>query len=410
MKQPYHVLSVVGNLGFGGDEYRLAAILRSMDPNKFRFTVIVLPHDDGADALFGTMQPQIEAEGARVLHLENPSTPEWLPPAGRAVVRLVRKVMALARLIHELEVDLVDARLNAGMYTGVLASVVAAKPSVSTLYDSVPWEKSRLWWLFRAVTINLTRAVITDSSVRQAELNRWIWIRPRNTFNIPNGIAIPVSTRSSPDVRHELGIPNEPEMRIIGQISAIVPYKGQMVLLDAARTVLNSDPHAFFLMVGYSRGQEQYLQRLRDRSVELGIAERVCICSYPGVIGDIWQLIDIHVHASIFDSLPNAILEGMALGKPAVVTAVGGIPEAVENEKTGLVVPINDPEALAQALLRLLRDPAKAKAMGQGARQRHHERYRTATMAQALEDCYESVLNPSAHRHIRASHTRSWGH
>jgi glycosyltransferase involved in cell wall biosynthesis len=392
MKQPRHVLSVVPGLGFGGDQSRLASIVRSMDPSKFRFSVVVMPHDLDIDDLCGAMRPVIEAAGIRVHQLSNPPRPAWLPPAGRSVVRLIRTVTAVARLIQEWQVDLVDARLDGGMITGVMASFITRRPSVSTLYDASPWRKYRLWRLFRAVTLNLTRAVITDSAVRQKELNRWIWNRSASAWNIPNGIPVPTPTRSAAEVRDELGLPRDAEMRIIAQIASLVPHKGQMILLDAAQRVIESEPRAFFLVVGYSDGEKQYEQLLLERAHQLGIADRVRICTYPGPIGDVWQLVDIHAHASIFDSLPNAILEGMALAKPAVVTSVGGIAEAVENDMTGLVVPSNDPAALAQALLRLMQKPDEARSLGAAAKARYESRYRPEAMARALEECFESVL------------------
>ncbi len=392
MNHPYHILSVVSSLGFGGDENRLASIIRSMDPGKFRFSVLVLPQDPDCDALSGTLRPVIEAFGIRVHELNNLSSPAWLPARGRGVVRMIRNIRAVARLVREWQVDLVDARLDGGMIVGIPASVIARRPSVSTLYDANPWKKYPLWRLMRAATINLTGAVITDSAVRQAELKRWIWNRSGSAWNIPNGIPVPSPTRSAAVMRDELGLPRNDNIRIIAQIAALVPYKGQMILLDAVRTVLDNEPGAFFVMIGYCRGEKHYQQRLFERARALGIADHVRICGYPGPIGDIWQLVDIHVHASIFDSLPNAILEGMALGKPAVVTSVGGIVEAVENEKTGLVVPPNDARALAQALLRLLRKPEEAKTFGAAAKARYESRYRPEVMAQALGKCFQSAL------------------
>jgi len=113
--------------------------------------------------------------------------------------------------------------------------------------------------------------------------------------------------------------------------------------------------------------------------------------SYPGPIGDVWQALDIHVHASLMDSLPNAIIEGMSLALPAVVTSVGGIPEMVEHEETGLVVPPDDPASLANALLQLLRHPYQAAALGQAAYRRYRDRYGTEAMTRTLEQLFATL-------------------
>jgi glycosyltransferase involved in cell wall biosynthesis len=99
-------------------------------------------------------------------------------------------------------------------------------------------------------------------------------------------------------------------------------------------------------------------------------------------------VIDLHVHASRFDSLPNAIIEGMSLGKPAVVTSVGGIPEVVTHGETGLIVPPGDIDGLEGAILRLLDSPAEAARLGAGARRRYEERLRPERMTADMEQLF----------------------
>src|SRR6185369_5541368 len=108
--------------------------------------------------------------------------------------------------------------------------------------------------------------------------------------------------------------------------------------------VLAQRPDAFFLICGFPR-EPGYDDELRRTAASLGIAERVRITSYMGPVADVWAAIDLHVHASLFDSSPLAILEAMSLRKTSVVTSVGGIPELVAHEVTGLVVPPGDPAA-----------------------------------------------------------------
>jgi glycosyltransferase involved in cell wall biosynthesis len=90
--------------------------------------------------------------------------------------------------------------------------------------------------------------------------------------------------------------------------------------------------------------------------------------------------------------LPSAIIEGMSLGKPAVVTSVGGIPEIVENDKTGRLVPPGDSKALSTALLRLLREPERAKRLGEEAKKRYEELYRPETITRRLENLFADLI------------------
>ena len=181
-------------------------------------------------------------------------------------------------------------------------------------------------------------------------------------------------------------------MTIVGQISSLVPYKGQMVLLDAVLSVLPEFPNTMFLLVGYVTPKDTaFRDRLLEKAKALGIEDHIRICGYPGHIGDVWQIIDIHVHASLFDSLPVAIIEGMSLGKPAVVTSVGGIPELVQHETTGIVVPPGDPEELARGLKRLLRDHDTAKRLGSAALARYTQSYDPVVRTRQQESLFLDI-------------------
>ena len=111
-----------------------------------------------------------------------------------------------------------------------------------------------------------------------------------------------------------------------------------------------------------------------------------------------WSVIDVHVHPSSIDSLPNAIIEGMSLGKPAVVSSVGAIPDHVEHGRTGLVVPPDDPGALAQALMQVLGDARLAERLGRGAYERYLERFTPEVTTRQVEGCFESMIETHCKR------------
>jgi glycosyltransferase involved in cell wall biosynthesis len=209
---------------------------------------------------------------------------------------------------------------------------------------------------------------------------------------IPNGVPVPVATRTNPEMRRLLDIPLERSVSVVGQVSRLIPYKGHRVLLRAAGEVLAQLPDTYFIFTGYPNEDPTYAETLRREALTLGIADRVRIVSWPGSIGDIWEVIDVHVHASLHDSLPIAITEGMSLAKPAVVTNVGGVEEMVTHEDTGLLVPMNDPAALAAGILRLLREPATCRRLGSAAQRRYHLRYRPEIMSRALADLFVDLI------------------
>ena len=238
----------------------------------------------------------------------------------------------------------------------------------------------------------MSNAIITDSEACAAQIRRWMLRKNPTIPVIPNGVIPPRSERLSADLRRQFGLPTDPSVKIVGQISTLLPTKGHMVLIEAARTLRDKQANTAFLLVGFMRrGDTSYKDRLEARAAELGLTDCLKIVSYPGPIGDVWSVIDVQAHPTMLDSLPNAIIEGMSLGRPAVVTSVGGIPTLVENEATGLVVPPNDAPALAHALDRVLSDPEFARRLGAAAQRRYQQNYTPEIMARRLEATFAEV-------------------
>ena len=192
-------------------------------------------------------------------------------------------------------------------------------------------------------------------------------------------------------MRAALGLPAAAP--VVAQVARLVEYKGARQLVRAAALVRRQRPDVWFLLCGYAAGDDAYLRSLHDEAAALGVADRVRIAPWPGPIGDIWAAVDLHAHPSLLDSSPiSRIDESMALGLPLVATTTGGIPELVEDGRTGLLVPPGDPGAVAAALLRLLGEPETAARLGTAARRRYEERHRPEQMTRALEGVIEGVL------------------
>ena len=301
-------------------------------------------------------------------------------------------VQKLNRLIRDRSVDLVDNHLVIANLIGVLAGTIADVRTVVTLYGEALGWKPFLLRLSEQFALGIAGAVVTDSQARCNDIKRWMIRSHPRLLAIPNPIFPPSTLRTSNEMRKLLGLPEDPKLRVIGQVSRLVPIKGHKVLLAAARLVLDQEPDTAFLLVGYDEAPGSYKRCLEQDAASLGIADRVRIVSYPGHIGDVWRVIDIHAHASLVDSLPSALIEGMSLGKPAVVTSVGGIPEVVENDESGLIVPPGDPEAFSQALLRLLREPETAKRLGEEAKRKYEKLYRPEIITRTLEHLFEDLI------------------
>lgn len=398
------IVSLVTNLYIAGDSNRLLAYARAVDATRYdhRLLLLVRP-DDRSLAQHGPMVDKFEAHGIRIDHLDEPSRASRRRDRGR-LRTLFDDARAFPRILRQLRsyfvaqgVDVVDARLSYSILLGAIAGRWAGVPViVATEYGQEFW-RPPLRWLAGQIAYKLCDALISDSNYRVDSYKKWLWFGHKRAVTIENGIFTPRSQRSPKEMRREFGLPTDERIRIIGQVSRLVPYKGHRILIDAARRVLDADPDVAFLICGYAH-VPNYIDELNAQAKDLGIADRVRIVSYPGPIADVWQAIDVHAHASVYDSSPIAIHESMALGRPAVVTSTGGIPDLVIVDKTGLVVPPGDPAAFADGLLRVLGDVELAQRLGRAARKRFENGFRARVMTDRLHQLFEEILDSKRRR------------
>jgi glycosyltransferase involved in cell wall biosynthesis len=391
------VASVITDLGIGGGENRLLAFARAVDRARVEHTVVSLYRPDEAHrARWGSVRQSFADAGIEVVNLEDrprdrllgPLTPGGILRTGRTVAGMLAKLCAVLRARR---IDLIDAQHVTASVFGVAAGRLLGIPTTVTEYHTGYWNRAGM----RApgkVVLRLPDALICDSSYRLNEINRWLVAPHPRPVVIPNGVPEPHATRPRAEVLREFGIPDSPGTRVVCQVSRLVSYKGQRVLLRAAARVLRTRPEAYVVLVGYAGPELSYKSELETLARALGIAHRVRIQGYAGPVGDVWQIVDVHAHASLFDSAPIAITEGMARARPAVVTRVGGIPEMVTDGETGVVVPPDDPVSLARALAWLLDDPRAAQRLGRAARARYERRHRPEAMARALERLFADVV------------------
>jgi glycosyltransferase involved in cell wall biosynthesis len=399
MKNRVIVLSILDGFSYGGDENRVLQIAQAIDRERFDFRVATIrPEDASLDRQFGNLRGEFERSGIPVVDLSIPRVTRGLAQndVRRYILRvglLAGTVGRIARYVKREKVDVIDGHQSAGYLTGTLAGVLTGVPSLLTTYNvGEMWQPRWLWHLLHRTTLACSSAVVTDSEPVAAELRSWMLPPHRNRVHvIPNGPPPPVAVRNDSDVRATLGLQPRGTTRVVGHIAALSRGKGQHLLLEAAPQVLARHPDVTFLVVGFERPRPGYAEVLRSRARELGIADRVIVTPYQGEIGDVWQTVDIQAHPTMQDSLPNAILQGMSLGKPVVASAHAGIPSLVLDDQTGIVVPVNNAGAVAEGLIRLLDQPDTAHAFGEAARARYLGGYTREHLVRRMENVFASM-------------------
>jgi glycosyltransferase involved in cell wall biosynthesis len=181
-------------------------------------------------------------------------------------------------------------------------------------------------------------------------------------------------------------------LRAEGPLAATVtvlrPEKGVDVFLEAVPLILERMPEARLAVVG--SGSEE--AALRERARSLAGEPRFRFLAFEPPAARHLRAIDVFVMASLREGLPIGVLEAMACGVPQVATAVGGTPEAVTAD-TGVLVPPSDPAAVAEATVRLLRDPELRRRMAEASRRRHAQAFTVERMVGETEALYREVLS-----------------
>lgn len=184
----------------------------------------------------------------------------------------------------------------------------------------------------------------------------------------------------------EFGLP--PDAAVIGVIAQLIERKGHRHLLDALPVVLAAHPKVRTLFFG--RGPLE--RSLRREIVRLGLEDRVMLCGFRNDIPRILPALDLVVHPALAEGLGVALLQAAAAAVPVVAYAAGGVTQAVEPGRTGILVPPGDTDSLARAISRVLAEPALARKLGAAGRERVLERFTPAHMAERHVTLYRELM------------------
>ena len=187
--------------------------------------------------------------------------------------------------------------------------------------------------------------------------------------------------------RAEFGIPDD--ALVIAAAGQLIPRKGHRYLLQAAAELRDGQP-AFRLIIfgeGYLNNQ------LRAQAATLGLGDIVQFAGFRDDLDDFMSCIDIFAHPALAEGLGVATLKAAAAGRPVVGFDAGGLPEAVIDGETGILVRPEDSEALRDAIATLLTDAGLRDRLGAAGRERMQKEFSVATMAARHMQLYESVLN-----------------
>jgi glycosyltransferase involved in cell wall biosynthesis len=308
---------------------------------------------------------------------------------------IVSDVRAMARYIDEERFDIVNFHNSHDHIVGGLA-VRACKrrprpPAIRTDHkrDSLKADPVSRWFFRR-----YTDGLITFSDRSRERLVRELGFAPEHVAKVATAVEL---TRFDPhkaykDMRPVFGIPQSSP--VVGIVARFQRYRRTDILLEAVAHLIKVIPEVRLVLVGHS---SQMQQSVIDPMERLGIASHAVLAGYR-----VDDYVDVLTCMDIFclltpgsDGTARALREAMAMGKPAVVTNKGMLPELIQNGTTGFVVQ-EEPEALYHALLTLVQDERLRREMGQAAYDMAHREFCLERQAEQVEAFYKKILQSVA--------------
>jgi glycosyltransferase involved in cell wall biosynthesis len=365
MGEPFRILHTEASVGWGGQEIRILSEVLGM---KGRGHEVAL-----AAPVHSKIYNRASAAGIKVFGINFDK------------YSLLTTAPALMKVIKTERVQLLNTHSSRDSWSGGVAGRLTGIKVIRTRHISSKLKSnpfSKLVYGF------LTDGIVTTGNFIKEQLIRELGLSPRKIFSIPTGIGVEVFADADGEkVRREFGIgEGEP---VIGIAAAIRSWKGHAYILRAMPEVLRHFPKAKLLIAG----EGDLAPAMDALSKGLKIQGSVIFAGHREDIPEIIAAFDVSVMASYAsEGIPQFALQSMAAGKPLVGTAVGGIPEVVKDGVNGYIVPPKDSGALADAILKLLSDPEKARGMGLLGRKMALEGHTKERMLDDMEALYRKAL------------------
>jgi len=369
---PVRVLFVLTRLDVGGLEHQALELTSRLASRGFALQVVALRGP-------GALTPLFRERGVPVIEL-----------AQRRSKWDVRMPLRLARLIRRLQPQVVYTFGcgDALFWGGTLARAVPGRHAVvAAIHSMRPGMLGRM----AARAARRADAVIALAETHARFLTEQYAISKSKLAVIPNGVDL---DRFQPNgdpasARARMGL--APQGFLVGAVGRLHHLKGMDVLCQAAASVLRRFPAVRFAIIGDGPQRTD----LDDQVRALGVEAQVHFLGRRSDVAELLPAFNLFVLPSRSEALPMALMEAMACARPVVASAVGCVPELIEHGMNGLCVPAEDPERLAEAIIELASDPARAREMGREGRRIADARFSieraAARTASLLETAIENL-------------------
>ena len=390
--EPIKVLRVIARLNIGGPARHAALLDEALGKRGFK-TLLV----------YGTPAPDEGTLEQLVAERSLPSFP--IPDLGRALKPWsdLRAFIQLTRLVFRERPDVVHTHTAKAGVLGRLAAfaynttgrrhrrcfvVHTFHGHVLSGYFGSPASVA-IRWIERTLA-RLTDRVVTISERQRTDLvTRFAIVAREKTAVIPLGLDLePLSALSGPQVDAKRRFGFDGSELVFGYIGRFVPIKDLDTLVRAFSQVVRSSSRVRLLMLG----DGQLRSQLEALARSFGVSETVKFAGWQLDLPLVYSAIDIVVLSSLNEGTPVAIIEAMAAGLPVVATSVGGVPDVVHHQRTGLLVPPRDPDQLAGAMSTMAGNEGLRAELGAAGRREALDRFSIGRLASDVDALYRDGL------------------
>jgi glycosyltransferase involved in cell wall biosynthesis len=372
--RPLTVVHVQKFAGVAGSEGHLRQLPTTFDRARVEPRLLMLGH--GADPRERDFVEALRAAAVRV---------------DRLPIRLDIDPLLIARLwawFRRERPDVVHTHLlHADVHAGPAARMAGVPVIISTKHNDDRFRRLALvGWMERALGSWTDRTITISDALRSFHLRQSGVDQSRVTTIHYGYDPLPAAAPDPGDARRELGLPED--VPVILAVGRLVEQKGHDVLLRAVPLMRRTPAEPHVAIVGEGDRRTALAALARD----LGIATRVHLMGWRGDVPRLMRAATLLAHPARWEGFGLVLLEAMAARLPIVATAVSAIPEIVETDQSGVVVPPDDPPALAQALDRLLGDPPLCARLADRAHRRLTAQFSPVRMVRAHEELYDAAM------------------
>lgn len=376
----YGVLQVVRPVA-GGMKRHVHSLVRGLMKAGYRVSVA---------SAGGAFAAELQAAGLAVTEIPLRGTPH---PIDDFIC-----IKRISQLLKKQKIDILHAHGYRAGWVGRVAAKLARTPVVIyTVHSSVlhnPWPRwwARLFLRFDGYFGCLTDRIIAVSNDLRQELVAYGRVPAHLVKTIYNGVEYRdnLNTLARHRIRAALGV-SEGAL-LVGTVARLAPQKGVSVFLRATALIKEEHDDARFVVVG-----DGPLRRTLEEEAK-SLALPVTFTGFRNDVPEILKALDVFVLPSLTEGLPYVVLEAMACGLPVVATRAGGVPEVIQDGKTGILVAPGSEKELARGLAMLLRDGSLRRQLGTAARSHVLENFSEEKMLRETLSLYTQLIEAKVNK------------